>query len=358
MTLTPSLQWEVATGYDLIASLDVLHDPDRYGLRGSWAAGVRSRLPADQRDLLQKMIKHNNMLMIPWLAQIDGPKDSQSVLKRVAEIPPADRLPTFLRSTSWGEAKGLLLEVAEQSHYSDADVEKLQKIRQAHYREHGIKKKINKSELENTLMIWSQAETFGEGILPALQTYYDVFFSEEEKRILPALERTAIDAKELANSLSFEALLNELSQGVRFVEEELDNIEKVMMIPLFWTTPLSLLAQLDPEADSWFFIFGGRPGTVSLVPGETVPELLHQTLKALADPTRLRILRYLAKEPLTPAELARRLRLRPPTVIHHLDVLRLARLVHVTLTQNGRRYEARREAIRTTMQMLDHFLDG
>ncbi|NJN55024.1 MAG: ArsR family transcriptional regulator, partial [Anaerolineae bacterium] len=48
-----------------------------------------------------------------------------------------------------------------------------------------------------------------------------------------------------------------------------------------------------------------------------------------------RILKYLSEEPLTPAELARRLRLRPPTVIHHLDALRLARLVHVTLSQQG-----------------------
>ena len=70
---------------------------------------------------------------------------------------------------------------------------------------------------------------------------------------------------------------------------------------------------------------------MSLVPGELVPDALYQPLKALADPTRLRILRYLSDEPLTPAALARRLRLRSPTVIHHLDALRLARLVILTL---------------------------
>ncbi|MEZ4589970.1 MAG: ArsR family transcriptional regulator [Chloroflexota bacterium] len=69
-------------------------------------------------------------------------------------------------------------------------------------------------------------------------------------------------------------------------------------------------------------------------------------------------MRYLSEEPLTPAELARRLRLRPPTVIHHLDALRLARLVHVTLSANGRRYEARHEAINTVTTMLDSFLAG
>ena len=76
-----------------------------------------------------------------------------------------------------------------------------------------------------------------------------------------------------------------------------------------------------------------------------------------SDP-RLRILRYLSEEPLTPAELARRLRLRPPTVIHHLDALRLARLVNVTLSVNGRRYQARHEAIKTVCSMLGNFLEG
>jgi DNA-binding transcriptional ArsR family regulator len=80
-------------------------------------------------------------------------------------------------------------------------------------------------------------------------------------------------------------------------------------------------------------------------------------MKALADPTRLRILRYLSAEPLTPAELARRLRLRAPTVVHHLHTLRLARLVHLTLENEGRRYQARRRAIDEACSMLEEYLD-
>ena len=49
------LIWEVGTAYDMFTSLDVLHTPDRYGLRGSWAAGVRSRLPVAQREMLQML---------------------------------------------------------------------------------------------------------------------------------------------------------------------------------------------------------------------------------------------------------------------------------------------------------------
>jgi DNA-binding transcriptional ArsR family regulator len=95
-----------------------------------------------------------------------------------------------------------------------------------------------------------------------------------------------------------------------------------------------------------------------LIPGELVPDALFQALKALADPTRLRIMRYLSAEPLTPAELSRRLRLRAPTVIHHLHALRLARLVHLTIGHEGRRYEARREAVTTAFHLLDSYLDS
>jgi DNA-binding transcriptional ArsR family regulator len=82
-----------------------------------------------------------------------------------------------------------------------------------------------------------------------------------------------------------------------------------------------------------------------------------RALKALGDPTRLRILRYLMAEPLSPAQLARRLRLRAPTVIHHLDRLRMAELVHLTLEIGGeRRYAARPDAVTSILSVLEEFL--
>lgn len=119
---------------------------------------------------------------------------------------------------------------------------------------------------------------------------------------------------------------------------------------------MALMADFPP--DNLLFLFGARPTDESLIPGELVPDALYQALKALADPTRLRILRYLSNEPLTPAELARRLRLRSPTVIHHLDALRLARLVIVTLEHEGKRYTIRPEAMESMCDLLNQFLAG
>jgi len=350
------LIWEVGTAYDLFTSLEVLHNPDRYGLRGSWAAGVRSRLPADQRDMLQSLIKSGHLWAIPWLAGLEGSKDSRTIIDRVAEIPAAQRLPVFAGCYLTGDIHDFLLSIKEQASWDDQDKETLKELYKEMYRKEGKKKKIVDEELEQTLTIWANTEEYGDGFLKVLETYYEVFFAEEERRIRPALEEMVETSKALAEEMPLEDLLNQLSQGLRFDYETTAEMKELLLVPSFWTTPLTLFATVGEGNERWIFMYGGRPASMSLVPGDVVPELLYHTLKALADPTRLRILKYLAEEPCTPAELARRLRLRPPTVIHHLDSLRLARLVYVTLSHQGRRYEARREAIDDACRLLGEFL--
>ena len=353
------LIWEVGTAYDLFTSLEVLHTPDRYGLRGSWAAGVRSRLPVEQREVLQAVVKKSHIWTIPWLAGLDGDKDSQTIIDKIAEIPAAHRLSTFAGCYLSENVRDFLFEIKEQGSWKEQDKETLSNFYKEMYRKEGKKKKKTpEDELEQTLEIWANAEEYGEGYLKGLETYHDVFFAEEERRILPALQETVAASKHLAKDMPLEDLLNQLSQGLRYDFEDTEEMKELLMVPAFWTTPLTLFTTVGEGKERWIFMYGGRPASMSLVPGEVVPELLHQTLKALADPTRLRILKYLAEEPLTPAELARRLRLRPPTVIHHLDSLRLARLVHVTLSHQGRRYQARREAIDNACNLLAEFLDG
>jgi DNA-binding transcriptional ArsR family regulator len=90
-----------------------------------------------------------------------------------------------------------------------------------------------------------------------------------------------------------------------------------------------------------------------------VPDGLLRALKALSDPTRLLILRYLSDKPQTPSQLARRLRLRAPTVIHHLNALRLAGLVYVNVTLEGEEekgYTVRESAVADIFETLRKFL--
>lgn len=352
---TPQLNWDIGTGFDLFVSLDVLHDPATFGLRGQWAAGVRSRLPADSREFMQRYFK-GQMAAIPWIANQSGPKDSASMLQRIAEIPAAARLSEVHCCSMPEEIRELLQSVQEKGSWSEQDKLLLQELYRSQNRKHGKKKKISDDELVRELDMWVEAEAFGHQWFEAIATYHEVFFAEEEARILPALEETVERAKVMAAEMPFLELIEELSQGLRFDYLDKDEIPRVSMIPSFWITPLTMFTTGETGQD-WLFMFGARPPAASLVPGESVPEMLHQALKAMADPTRLRIMRILSDGPSTPTELSRRLRLRPPTVVHHLDALRLARLVQVTISLEGRRYEVRREAIELAFRMMFDFLD-
>ena len=65
---------------------------------------------------------------------------------------------------------------------------------------------------------------------------------------------------------------------------------------------------------------------------------------------------YISREELSPSELSRRLHLRAPTVTHHLNELRLAGLVNLTIKGQDKRYSARREALQSIFSTLEIFL--
>lgn len=349
---TPQLSWDSGTAYDMFISLSVLHDPDKYGLRGAWAAGVRSRLPASEREILQKIIPYA-MWPLHWIHALPAPKDGATVISELEKIAPADRIPTlFLDCNSPEAIVDLLKNVAARGDWNEQDQELLVDL----YKEHWHKAKSAKKMKDHAafeLDLWANLVENGESILTGLRSYQKVFFAEEELRIRPALKQALVKAHALAEEKELPDLLNDLSQGVKFPDTF--EMKELVLAPSFWADPLMLFGKLDADRD--IFIFGGRPSDASLVPGDVVPDALSQTMKALSDPTRLRILRYLSVEPLTPAELARRLRLRAPTVVHHLHTLRLARLVHITLEDEGRRYQARRRAIDEACRMLAEYLD-
>ena len=87
--------WEWGTAYDLFASLRVLHEPGHYGLRPAWAAGVRSRVPAEHREILDQV---QRFLFIPrqWMLTLPAPKDVAAVLWFLGKLPPEERLLTLI----------------------------------------------------------------------------------------------------------------------------------------------------------------------------------------------------------------------------------------------------------------------
>lgn len=344
------IEWDIGTGYDMFVSLWVLHEPDRFGLRGSWAAGVRSRLPAAERDLLQRFI--DTGWPVSWPYTLNAPKDGNTVIKALEAIPPADRLEA-LYSPADPKIVSVLHDVGMRGTVTDENLAAV-----VDYMQHDADKKMSTAKAtkkaEAMLQLWANPVETGEGLLSGLCSYQEQFFAEEEVRIAPALLEAQTRAQEMAEKVELPELLEELSQGVR-VDKKLD-MKRAILVPSFWSTPFMVFAMVDKDTE--MFLYGARPNDASLIPGEVVPDALYQALKALADPTRLRILRYLEEEPATASQLAKRLRLRAPTVIHHLDALRLARMVQLTLSHESKRYAIRKDAVTNTCAMLEGFLSG
>ena len=341
------VDWDSGTAYDLFISLRVLHEPDKFNLRASWAAGVRSRLSPRDRETLEvaKDVVH---LPLKWVYTLPAPKDALTALRMLESALPGERLDRLAISQETpGEVADLLRNVAVRRSWNEKDRELLR----IH---HPAKNHLRTKNLVTILDTWAHPDEFGEAYLQALSAYHAVFFMEEEERIRSALLEALAKAQDKAAFLTTAELIEDLSQGVRF--SSLSEMEKIIFSPSYWITPLIYFEKIEPG--SMVLLFGARPADVSLVPGEAIPDAMLRSLKALADPTRLKILRYLGEGSYTPAQLARLLRLRAPTVIHHLNDLRLAGLVHLTLEGAGeKRYQARLETAQATFTTLIDFLD-
>ena len=351
--------WDHGTGYDFLASLTVLHFPDKFGLRGAWAAGVRSRIPGEDRDFLEEVVA-NFPPPLRWVYTLNEPKDAATVLFSLKQIPPEERITTLgFCPVDSDDLLGVLHQIKDRQTYTPEDLEQALSLWRQYYKDQKaadeeVRVVISRRKVESVVRLFADPAGFGERYLQALSTYYEVFFSEEEKRIAPKLAHALEKAQKLAAKNDLVKLLNQLLDGDW--DESLLELDRLILVPSYWYTPWSLTSCLQPEMT--LMLYGSRPKEESLVPGEIVPDELMEKLKAMTDPTRLRILRYLMQEQLTPAELARRLRLRAPTVTHHLHALKAAGMVHFVMRgKHEHLYFAKMDSIKGTYTLLKEFLE-
>lgn len=358
-TVTPVIEWDPGTAYELFISLHVLTEPEYFGIRPAYAASVRARIPAAERKLLEDLYP---MLGVPlkWIHSLPAPKDAISALWALKQIPPAERMMELYQvnehyesddseaSEKYRKFRECLQRIAAEGTWSQEDADFFQKILSKK------DKNLKRESVEYALDWWSRPAELGEAFLLAFQSYYQAFFEEEEKRVEPVLRAAVERAQALSASVSFEELFTEITQGLQLGGEF--SASTFIFTPAFWITPLVFFEKFDDN--TMLLAFGARPTDMSVIPGEIVPDALVRSLKALSDPTRLKILRYLTNESLTPSEIARRLQIRPPTVTHHLKELRLASLVELSLTHEENRYTVRKQALESIFGSLKSFLEN
>ena len=341
------LRWNSGTAYDFFISLRALHHAADFGLRPNWTAGVRQRLSVPQREFLERVFSFASV-PLDWISNQPEPKDALPVLRRAAELAPADRLRILtLPLDTPLEVHETLAHIAKRGSVTAEEKEFLGRTFTRG------NKVLKAAGLDNLLKVWMNLDESSEQISTTLQEYYGAFFADEETRIRPVLQAGLEHARELAGRVTLFALVEELSRGVHF--EDVESAQELILVPSYWSTPF--VFHTKPGEGRMQIVFGCRPEVQSVAPGAETPDMLINALKSLADPTRLRILRYLSGQPLTPTELSRLLRLRPPTVLHHLQALRLAELVAIRVSENGeKRYTARTETLNVIFASVKDFL--
>ena len=341
------LRWDTGTAYDLFMSLVALHDPETFGLRKARVLGLRARVPAADRPWLEA----GAFLFgtpLHWIRNLPEQRDAETVIWHLGRLAPEDRLAAL--ASSPGDDCGcaeLLARVAGRSAWDDGDVDALARM----YECKG-EKAPSRQVLGERLGWFARSAEFGERYLEALRSYARAFFFDEEKRIAPYLVAALERARALSATMELRALLEELSQGVRLAA--LPEEPTVVLAPSFWCTPLIYMAPVG--SGTFMCLFGARPPSATLAGDEDVPEAVLRVLDAVSDPTRLRMLRFAWDAPVAPAELARRLGLRQPTVTHHLAALRSAGLVRVDFEESRKLYTARPEALAEALEALSAFL--
>ncbi len=341
------LRWNSGTAYDLFISLLALHHAADFGLRPNWTAGVRQRLTVPQREFLECVFSFASV-PLDWISSLPEPKDALPVLSRAVDLAPADRLRILtLPMNTPLETTKTLEHIAERGSVTPKEKEFLGRTLTQR------DKVLKAAGLDNLLKVWMIMDRSSEQIVTSLQEYYGAFFADEETRIRPVLHTGLEHARELAGRVMLPALVEELSRGVNF--EDVESAQELILVPSYWSTPF--VFPTNPAEGTLQIVFGCRPDIQSIAPGAETPDMLVNALKSLADPTRLRILRFLSSQPLTPTELSRLLRLRPPTVLHHLQALRLAELVAIRVSENGeKRYAARSETLNVIFTSVKDFL--
>ena len=353
--LTEALDWDWGTSYDLVLSLRSLFHPKEYGLPPPWAAGVRKRLSSQsQRDLKDFFSPPYGFLAympIQHILELEGPKDGENFLAYMEAIPEQEFSRHIYRPISLDED---LDRIAEKGlageEISDAEVEE-------------YRTGIGRSRLASTPSISEVRRLFSEMKNPALtkerwiravREYYEDFFAEEEKRLAPNLEMMIEQAQEMAENTSVPELIERLSNGFT-ISKDID-LKRLVLVPSIWLHPF--VVPMELSENELCIVWGAHPPGFKLVPGESVPNDAMLVLRAMNDPTRLRLMRLIAMKPRSLMSLAQEVKLSLPTVSHHIRELRASGLIRLEVGGKGRenRYTVRWQSAEAAFEELERFV--
>ncbi len=186
-------------------------------------------------------------------------------------------------------------------------------------------------------------------LVQALTAWNEHYFRKTDPALLEALAADAEAMRSLVPTTAPVDLIELATGGVEVAPAP--GLDRVVLVPQYHFRPINLILHLP----GWSFY--AYPAEVARPEPGAPPLGLGRLTAALADTSRLRILRLLASRSLNFTEVQREMGLAKSTVHHHLVTLRVAGLIKVQeLGEDGTRYTLRPAAIDLLSARLGAYL--
>jgi DNA-binding transcriptional ArsR family regulator len=193
------------------------------------------------------------------------------------------------------------------------------------------------------------ADAVKERLVEVVPAWYEHVFRSLAGEAMAAIERDARAKRLLARSLPPEQLIERVTPGLRYSPES--DVRKLALFPTYWARPWVVLAE---HRDMRIFCYPIASERDARAPDD--PAALARIYKALADESRLRLLRLLRAGPATLTAAAQEIGIAKSTTHHHLAILRHSGLVEILNDDQGLYYSLRRDAASRMSALLEDYL--
>jgi DNA-binding transcriptional ArsR family regulator len=184
---------------------------------------------------------------------------------------------------------------------------------------------------------------------PLLRLWYEQYFRHVEPKILPLLIEDASEKKMLQSKMDPIALIEYASGGV--VIEDVPDLQTIVLLPTVHNRPINTYCFYKT------MVIIQYPVDVPLDNEDEPPTVLLRMTRALSNPTRLRLLRYVAHEPKTLWEMQSDLSQSREMLMHHLMILRVAGLLRIHLCgENNERFSIRPDGASELQMFLESYI--
>jgi DNA-binding transcriptional ArsR family regulator len=302
---------------EAVLSLSVLVQPSHHPLHHEWVRSTRRCLPSEMKQKVADFrFSHMDYIPAGLLPQRSDPyPDFEGELERIRSLPLEEQSIPILRNLVGGKS-----ELFARLDSPEAREEVL---------ERGAD--LGSATVELLKLGLEDPRQLAEGFLDGLTRYWQVCFREEWERIEPKLAATTDEASQRLADGGLYAMLEGLRPRIGLNREAgefwlrrahevqimLDDRAEILFVPSAFIWPHIGLAH-DPP---------GRLAVIYAAPFasyESSPESLDgfvPLMRALGDPTRLRVLKLIAERPRSTQELARLITISESAMSKHLRQL-------------------------------------